>query len=181
MSDQEIGKKEGERIDLYPFLEAYQLATGEQLSLSYDGESPDFICTRSNGREVGIEMTMVMRDPRDAFWQRILDRKGTMEPFEALVRIQGLIDQKEGLRRSRYTEDVKNTILVLQLVDGSLYSLRFFLKDLKGEFDSHGFCEVWLADYSGREAYGDIELFCLFPPDQWGFYQRPCPGRKPYG
>jgi len=181
VSDQEIGKKEGERIDLYPFLDAYPWATGERLLLSHGGESPDFICTRSNGREVGIEMTMVMWDPRDAFCQRILDRKGTMEPFEALAKIQGLIDQKEELRRSRYTDNVKNTILVLQLVDGSLYSLRFILKDLKGEFDSHGFCEVWLVDYSGHEAYGDIELFCLFPHEQWGFYQRPCPGRKPYG
>jgi hypothetical protein len=181
VSDQEIGKKEGERIDLYPFLDAYQWATGERLSLLHCGESPDFICTRSNSREVGIEMAMVMRDKRDAFWQRILDKKVTMEPLEALDKIQKLIDRKEELRGSRYTKNVKNAILVLQLVDGSLYSLRFILKDLKGEFDSHGFCEVWLADYTGREAYGDIELFCLVPPERWGFYQRPCPYRKPYG
>jgi hypothetical protein len=180
MSDQEIGKKEGERIDLYPFLDAYQWATGEQLLVSHGGESPDFICTRPSGREVGIEMTMVMRDPRDAFWERILDRKEEMETFEVLEEIQKLIERKQKVRRSRYTENVENTILVLQIVDSSLDSLMFILEDLKGEFDGHGFCEVWLADYSGREAYGDIELFCLFPHEQWGFYQRPWSG-KPYG
>lgn len=31
------------------------------------------------------------------------------------------------------------------------------------------------------EAYGDIELFGLFPRQWWGRHSRPWPDRKPYG
>jgi hypothetical protein len=72
-------------------------------------------------------------------------------------------------------------MLVLQLVDGSLDVLRHLLDGMNDEFEDHGFAEVWLADYSGLEAYGDIELFGLFPNQWWGHHQRPWPDRKPYG
>jgi hypothetical protein len=56
-----------------------------------------------------------------------------------------------------------------------------------GEFDSelepppdpHGFKEIWLADYSELEAYGNIELFCLHPDRLWGYYESV--RGKPYG
>jgi len=49
------------------------------------------------------------------------------------------------------------------------------------DFESYGFDEIWIADYTGLEAYGDIELFCLYPSEWWGFYERPNPYAKPYG
>ena len=55
------------------------------------------------------------------------------------------------------------------------------MKASKDDFRSYGFDEIWIADYTGLEAYGDIELFCLYPPEWWGFYERENPGRKPYG
>jgi len=72
-------------------------------------------------------------------------------------------------------------MLVLQLVDGTLDNIMWVFDGLRDDFVDHGFEEVWLADYSGQEAYGDIELFGLFPARWWGYHRRPCPYRKPYG
>jgi len=72
-------------------------------------------------------------------------------------------------------------MLVLQLVDGSLDVLQLLLAGMNDEFKDHGFAELWLADYSALEAYGDIELFGLFPEKWWGYHQRPWSDRKPYG
>ncbi len=181
MCDQEIGKKEVERIELEPFLDAYRIVTGELLSVIEAGENPDFICERSDGTEVGIELTKVTREPRDIFWENILDQKEHIDPYEAQEYIYHLIEKKEGARTSRYAVRVKETILVLQLVDGALDIIHVALEGLEEDFKNHGFCEIWLADYSGLDAYGDIELFGLYPKKWWGFHQRPNPGRKPYG
>ena len=67
MSDQQIGKKEVEREELYPFLEAYEWVTGESLSLVESGENPDFVCKRPDGSEVGIELSKITRDPHNIF------------------------------------------------------------------------------------------------------------------
>ena len=50
-----------------------------------------------------------------------------------------------------------------------------------GVAEETGFLEVWLADYTGIEAYGDIELFGLKPEKYWGFHERESPSLKPYG
>lgn len=181
MSSHEIGKKEIELEELWPFLTAYEHATTEQLSLVCAGEDPDFICARADTSKIGIELTKVTRDPRDKVAERILLQKHEMEPYETIEKIHLLIEKKEKARQNRYIKNIRDTILVLQLVDASLDSLKYILKTLQNEFNNHGFYEIWLADYSGHEAYGDIELFGLFPPKMWGFYQRPQPSRKPYG
>ena len=181
MSDQQIGKKELETEEFIPFLEAYEFATEERLTLLCGGESPDFICLRPDKSEIGIELAKVMRDPEDSFWDRILEKKMEIDPYEAQEQIHRLIQKKEKVRQDRYVKNVKETILVFQLVDGSLDSLRYVIESLNGDFDDHGFFEVWLTDYSGHDAYGDVELFGLFPSTRWGYYQRPNPGRKPYG
>jgi len=73
-------------------------------------------------------------------------------------------------------------MLVIQLPEWPLRCLLFLLtEDVQHEYAAHGFVEVWLGDYSQIEAYGDIKLFCLFPADMWGYYERPNPNRKPYG
>jgi hypothetical protein len=52
---------------------------------------------------------------------------------------------------------------------------------MKSDFAGYGFVEIWIADYTGIEAYRDIELFGLAPVRWWGYHQRQNPYRKPYG
>jgi hypothetical protein len=182
MSDQEIGKKEVERDELAFFLDAYQQATGERLEIVASGENPDFICVRSDGSFVGIELTKIRRDPRVAHFEQLLERKDCMGDYEMLEFIAYQLDRKEKARAKRYVKKVRETMLVLQLVDGSLGDgLRRMLEGLEADFADHGFVEVWLADYSGEEAYGDIELFGVYPQIRWGFHERAWSDRKPYG
>jgi hypothetical protein len=181
MSDQEIGKKEVERKELYPFLDAYEWVASEHLSLVECGESPDFICKRPDGSDIGVELTKVTREPDIIFGESVLDQKEEIDPYEALEYIHYLIEKKEKARTAHYITRVKENILVLQLVDGSLDALRGVIDGLQADFTDHGFSEIWLADYSGLEAYGDIELFGLYPVRIWGYHQRPWPDRKPYG
>jgi hypothetical protein len=63
----------------------------------------------------------------------------------------------------------------------SLSQLTPYLEDLgPEEFTEHGFQEVLIADHSGLDAYGDVELFGLFPKTLWGYHERVYRG-KPYG
>ena len=181
MSDQQLGKKLVEGSEIEPFLAAFEHVTGTALSDVQGGENPDFVCTRDTGEVIGLELTKVMRRHDIARWQRILDRQDAMRPFDMLEEIHSLIAKKEEARKRRYAARVAQTMLVLQLVDGSLDILKHLLDGLNGEFKDHGFSEIWLADYSGLEAYGDIELFGLFPDKWWGYHQRHWPDRKPFG
>ncbi len=181
MSDQELRKKQVEGMELDPFLKAYEWTTKGALSVVESGENPDFICARATGEIIGLELTKAMRRRDIARWERILDRKEEMAPYDMLMELQALLEQKEEARKARYVARVPQTMLVLQLVDGSLDVLRHLLDGMNDEFRDHGFSEVWLADYSGLEAYGDIDLFGLFPDQWWGYHQRPWPDRKPYG
>ncbi len=160
--DNENGKKHAERIELDYFVEAYRYHTGEELIPVKASEHPDFWCERASGSLMGIELTMVVKDSDDAEAD-VIDKI-----YERLERKKGLASEK--------------TILVLQSVDWSLSEIKRLLDEsLMDDFMSYGFGEIWLADYTGIDAYGDIELFCLCPEEQWGYYQRPNPGRKPYG
>jgi hypothetical protein len=180
MSDQQIGKKEMELIDLHPFLEAYEYATGERLSLLGAAECPDFVCSRPNGEKIGIELTQIMRNPKMAFAYRIFGRE-EMEPFEAVELISHQLDAKEEKRQKNYGILSDKTILVFQLNDCPLSSLKNFIEALQDDFINHGFVELWLADYTD-DAFHDIHLFCLFPSKIWGYYERPyIYGSKPYG
>lgn len=181
MSDQEIGKKEVEREELYPFLEAYEWVTGERLFLVESRESPDFVCKRSDNSEVGIELAKVTRDPEEIFWDEVVKGTPQIDAYAATEYMHYLIEKKERARSARYVSRVKDNILVLQLVDGSLDGIMWIFDGLQADFTDHGFSEIWLADYSEYEAYGDIELFGLYPEKWWGYHQRPWPERKPYG
>jgi hypothetical protein len=63
MSDQELGKKMIEEEELYLFLDAYAIVTGDCLGCVQQSERPDFICERSDGSLVGVELTRIMRHP----------------------------------------------------------------------------------------------------------------------
>jgi len=180
-SDQEIGKKELEFIQLGYFCDAYQHATGITLSPITGIENPDFVVEAEDGRIVGVELTKLMRPPEEQFVARVIDRQEEPDPYGQLDKIHYLIAKKEEARSNRYIEKVADTILVIELVDGTLSNIIYLLDGLKGEYRDHGFVEVWLADYSGTDAYGNVELFCLYPEHNWGFVERPNAGSKPYG
>ena len=182
MSDQELGKKMVEEEELLYILEAYKEAVEEYLSYSFGRhERPDFICYRPDGTPVGIELVKIMRDPRDAQADYILDKVEFMDGEEAMEFLYHMIEKKDKKRRQPDWDLPDNTILVLQFVDCPISNLHLLDDSLKKDFESYGFDEIWIADYTGLEAYGDIELFCLYPPEWWGFYERPNPYAKPYG
>lgn len=182
MSDQEIGKKELESIQLGYFLEAYEHATGATLAPVVPGlESPDFAVVNENGEVLGVELTKVMRSPDEQFVSRIIDLQQEPDPYDQLEQIHHLIGKKEEARLKRYVDKFDETILVIELVDGSLSNFMHLLEGLKSEYSHHGFMEVWLADFSAIDAYGNVELFCLYPQHKWGYFPRPNAGSKPYG
>lgn len=180
MSDKSIGDKQIELEDIYFFLEAYLQVTGKTLSLVACSESPDFICERQTGQRLGVELTRVRRE-RDTFWEKTLDKKEEIDPYEALDCIHSQMEKKEKLRASHYIKQVKENILVLQLTDGSLDSFVSLLENLKSEFTYHGFVEVWLADYCKLEMYSGIDLFCLYPSRWWGYHKGAYSSSKLYG
>jgi hypothetical protein len=177
MSDQQIGKREEELIFLDPFTEAYERATGEALLLGSGPDPPDFIGTRGTGGKVAVEMTRIMRDPETAHWDDVLRRQEFMEAYDALDMIVNKLEVKENKRAKNYGSWADKTILVLQLMDCPLSTIMFALETLQDDFTSHGFVEVWLADYSD-DAYGTVELYGLYPIGLWGYYERPF--EKPY-
>jgi len=92
MSDKDSGKNEVKRIELDPFLGSLSIfserAAYGRVILR---EPSDFICERLTGNEVGVELTKITRDPSDVFWDKVLDRKEHIEPYEALEYIRNLI------------------------------------------------------------------------------------------
>jgi hypothetical protein len=182
MSDQDIGKKMIEEEELMSFLDAYKEVVEDYLSYSFGRyERPDFICYRRDETPVGVELVKIMRAPRDAQSDYILDRMEFMDSEEAIEMLHLMINKKEMKRRQPDWNLTDSTILVLQFVDCPISSLHLLADGIKNDFESHGFVEIWIADYTGKEAYGDVELFCIYPPERWGYYERPNRGRKPYG
>jgi hypothetical protein len=182
LSDRELGKKMIEEEELFHFLEAYKENVEEYLSYGFGrSERPDFICYRPDGTPVGVELVRVMRDPMLAQAEYILDWIDFMDSESAVDMLYRMIEKKEEKRCQPDWTLPDNTILVIQFVDCPVTNLYQLDEGLKDDFKSYGFDEIWIADYTGLEAYGDIELFCLYPSEWWGFYERSNPVRKPYG
>jgi hypothetical protein len=74
MSDQNVGKKMVEEMELEPFLSEYSRITGKVLEPIEAGERPDFILSDAEGRRVGVELVKAMLDPESSMWRRILDK-----------------------------------------------------------------------------------------------------------
>lgn len=181
MSDRELGKKMAEEMELEPFLDAYKEAVENYLSYAFGRhERPDFICYRADGTPVGVELVQITRNPIIAREIYILTQTELMPSEEAMEMLYNKIREKEEKRRQPDWYLPDNTVLVLQFFDCPIRSLPLSDDSLQKDFASTGFVEIWIADYTGEEAYGDIELFCLYPPERWGYYERPNPGRKPY-
>ena len=180
MSDYELGLKIVEEHEVGLFLEAYAEATGEPLTLEAPSERPDFLCRRPTGNLVGVELTRAMRNPEPTQADLILSNEYFAGPHDTLDRIVGTIERKEGKRSTGEWTCRDSTILVLQ-VDCPLSSLASVLEGQGPEefAEGHGFEEIWVTDQSELDAYGAVEVFCLYPEELWGYYERD--RGKPYG
>ena len=181
MSDQELGKKMVEKEELYLFLEAYQDATCETLTSLRASERPDFVCQRSEGTLVGVELTKVMRDPESGSWDSIMNGQEFRDGADANDGIWATAEYKSRKLKAGNWQYVDNTILVLQVMDCPLADLHHYLEDASSpdDYANLGFSEVWVGDYSEVDAYGVIELFGLYPEQWWGYHARW--RGKPYG
>ena len=182
LSDQEYGKKLVEEMDLEPFLKEYEWVTGLALQLVNRTERPDFIVQRSDGTQLGIELTKVMRDPESTFWARVLSGEEFADPVETAIRLQELIYRKDAKRSGPGWTLPDCTVLVLQLMDSSIDQVVSFLDDqVIKELNETGFFEIWLADYTVLEAFGTIQLYGIKPEKWQGLHNHSGTGNKPYG
>lgn len=182
MSDQEYGKKLVEEEELDPFLVEYEFVTGLTFDDLKRAERPDFIGRRSDGLDVGIELTKVVEDPESRFWRRVLDRKEYMDVADTAIHLQELIYRKDAKRASPGWILPDKTILVVQLIKSDFEAVVRFLDDgVLAELYATGFLEIWLADYSIREAFGTIQLSGIKPKLWQGLHDHSMTGTKPYG
>ena len=174
-------KKEIERQSLGYFLEAYEDLTGESIEVIEISEKPDFICVRDDGRKVGIELVKVRRgNPNKIRWDRIVEKQDYMSINHALDMIQEVAAKKEKKRNKPDWTLQEATILLIELTDIPLCQIKGCITpELLPDLYDTGFEEVWLADFTGLEAYDNVELFCV-RPDEWGGYHHRYL-QKPYG
>ena len=182
LSDQEYGKKLVEEMDLEPFLKEYEWVTGLALQLVNRTERPDFIVQRSDGTQLGIELTKVMRDPESSFWARVLNGEEFADPVKTAIRLQELIYRKDAKRSGFGWTLPDRTVLVLQLMDSSIDQVVSFLdKQVIKELNETGFFEIWFADYTILDAFGTIQLYGIKPKRWQGLHSHSRTGNKPYG
>lgn len=181
MSDSNIGKKLVEEGDLRLFLEAYDYVTGDSLCVQ-PSERPDFIGWRSNGDAVGIEITSIVQDPGNVYRKTVIPDERHMDPWSVLDSAWARIQEKDQKRAKPGWQHPEHTILVLRLNEARLRDIKWvFDPSVKHDYTSFGFEEIWIADFCDVEAYGDVELFGLYPFKWWGYHERFEPGRKPFG
>jgi hypothetical protein len=169
----------GETEQLRLFRDAYRDATGQRLRVVRKSERPDFICKRPDGTLVGVEFTLVTRDPESSSWDSILNGVEYMDGSDASMEIQAAVSRKAAKRAGPDWQLPDSSILVLSTPDCPISDLAYYLNGVRGEFEGSGFTEIWLADHSETEAYGAVELFCLWPDEWWGWYRRQ--RGKPFG
>jgi hypothetical protein len=181
MSDSDLGKKMVEEQHLYCFLEAYATVTGLAMKVVSNGESPDFICTRPSGECVGVELSRSPHDYHVALHDRIWTER-TMSAHQLLDAVNAVVTVKEQKRQSGRWRTPDNTILVIELIDYRFASLGWTQDRSHSDYYvGTGFLEIWLADYSTLEPFGEVRLIGLFPPRFWGLHRQPALDRKPYG
>jgi hypothetical protein len=179
VSDQNIGKKMIEEAELAPFLEEYAAVTGQQLSVIGSGESPDFVCLRPNGTEVGIELVKVSNSPARPFDLDVFEFRDSLSAF---ISLQETIYEKEAKRLKPHWQLPDSTILVVQINDCESDSLiHHFQQDIFEELASTGFVEIWVADYTVAEAFNTVQLIGIKPESVRGLHRHRFHEMKPYG
>ena len=172
------------------FRQAYKQVTGESLKRVHKSERPDYICKRPDGSLVGVEFTLITRDPDESSWDSILNGEEHMDGSEGLEYINHAIATKGAKLKNTNPETPawqlqNSSILVLSTPDCPITEIETFLNDdMREELleicQQSGFSEVWIADHTEVEAYGSIELFGLFPIEFWGYHPNYSRG-KPFG
>jgi hypothetical protein len=155
------------------FLDIYREATGESLTLLANRDRPDFLCRRQTGDDVGVEVTIVTRPPHESFFEDALNGVRTMDADEASAMIFDQAQRKDILRNSPGWHLPNNCILLLSIPNCLLSDLSEVL--LAEDFQDNGFEEIWIADHTDIEEYGEIELFGIKPLKYWG---SPSPGSR---
>ncbi|MFZ5862999.1 MAG: hypothetical protein ACOYXR_09195 [Nitrospirota bacterium] len=182
MSDQDLGKKLVEEMEFESFPDEYKRITGLRLKQISRSERPDIVCLRSDGIEVGVELTKVIEDPDSRLWGRILDRQDYADPFDTAIRLQEAVYRKEEKRSRGRWYLPGHTILVLQLMDAPIEDVAPHLdEETIDEMSDTGFFEIWVADYTVHEAYGTVQLFGIKPRQWRGLHDHAWSGTKPYG
>ena len=152
-------RKMHECWELENFLDAYEIATNEQFTY-YPSESPDFRVKGENGEPVGIELIGAVGNSEEILDEiyHALDRKNWDPAWKS--KIIPLIQFKE------YSLDSSNP----RQLDGQ-----------QPEFADYNWMGIGLADYTGLEACGNIEIYGGHPAKYWGYHRRPNWNQKPYG
>jgi hypothetical protein len=177
MSDNDLGKKLVEEEHLLQFLDAYDTVTGVALTIHSRRESPDFICAYPSGELVGVELARSPHDYEMAVHDRIWTDR-TLSSFDLLASISSILATKEHKRQSRHWP---NTILVVQLLDYRFGSLAWtFDSSRADDFSDTGFHEIWLADHSTFEPFGELRLIGLYPSRIFGIHHQSALEGKPY-
>jgi len=86
-------KKEREAEDLDAFLPSYERAMGLRLNVEEEAEDPDFICSRSDGMTVGVELTAVWHGPEFSLF-RSMPEISTWDVEDDCDHMWGLVEQK---------------------------------------------------------------------------------------
>jgi hypothetical protein len=163
--------KEMERNDLEYFLRARESATGEHLNLVTETESPDFICNRIDGSQVGIEHTKIEYNPE---YREILEScrryDGELDNFALLWAAAGALVKKEAKRTKSHWKLPDATILVLDLHEGYRVEVWPDCEEYSDEFSDSGFLEVWISDHSSIETHGEVTAIGLYPQSIWGIH-----------
>lgn len=173
--------KESEEESLGYFLEAYESIIGESFKSVKSSERPDFIATRKDGGQIGIELSKIRRGhPNDTLYDKIIEKKDYMSVYDALCMIQKVAYEKEIKRHSSDWALPDATLLLLDLTDIPLSELKYSISpNILPDLYETGFAEIWLIDLTGLEAYDNVELFCVRPGTLKGYYPRDI--QKPYG
>jgi hypothetical protein len=173
-------RKQQEAEDIDRFVHAYERATGLTLTIEEEAEDPDFIAQRSDGVQVGIELTAVTEGPVDNFYRPIVTGNPEWDPDDALARACSLVEQKSEKVPGYRT---KSNILVLLNLETDFRLLCALAKDVPvDDFVSAGFIEIWLADCTGvrKGLHQEIELFGLYPENYRILTERSEHDKKPY-
>jgi len=175
------GRKMVEREEAKLFVSEYSRVTGVELALVGAGERPDFVCEK-RGRQFGLELVRAMQDPVQRHDEVLLGGDGHLHGLDAALLLQAAVHVKEQKRASAGWRYPNSTILVIQLIgsDGE-EMIEYLGGQLMDEMATTGFCEIWIADYSTMEPYGEIQLIGVKPKRWRGLHRHALYGTKPYG
>jgi len=175
------GKKMEERDEAERFIDEYTRITGVPCTLVAVGERPDFLCKKW-GRRFGLELVRAMRHPAQHHWDVSLEDDELLHGLDAALLVQETVLVKDNKRKSDGWCFPKSTILVIQMIGSDGDSLLNYLSEqLMDEMYESGFREIWIADYSPMEAYGEIQLIGIKPKRWRGLHRHVFHETKPYG